>query len=68
MREGEKKRARTKAAENGTSSARGKEKELEVKMREIKSRQKKLQEFIKEFDDGCVDIFLANSSCLNITL
>ncbi|THV05741.1 hypothetical protein K435DRAFT_76786 [Dendrothele bispora CBS 962.96] len=53
MREGEKKRARTKAAAEGSSSVtRGKEKEMEAKMREVKERQKKLEEFIREFVDG----------------
>ncbi|KAF5365253.1 hypothetical protein D9758_005390 [Tetrapyrgos nigripes] len=52
MREGEKKRARTKAADNGAAGTRGKDKELGAKMREIKDRQKRLEEFIAEFIDG----------------
>jgi len=58
MREGEKKRARTKAAAEGSSAttARGKEKEMEAKMREVKERQSKLEDFLREFIDGCVSL------------
>ncbi|KAL0071305.1 cohesin complex subunit [Marasmius tenuissimus] len=48
MREGEKKRART----GTTPSTKGKDKELDSKQREVKDRQAKIEEFIKEFIDG----------------
>ncbi|GAW03352.1 mitotic cohesin complex [Lentinula edodes] len=50
MKEGEKKRARNKG--NTTSSAKGKDKELDAKLHETQERQKKLEEFIKEFING----------------
>ncbi|KAJ3840935.1 hypothetical protein F5878DRAFT_43352 [Lentinula raphanica] len=50
MKEGERKRARTKG--NATTSTKGKDKELDAKLRETKARQEKLEEFIREFIDG----------------
>ncbi|KAJ3862613.1 hypothetical protein EV359DRAFT_44818 [Lentinula novae-zelandiae] len=50
MKEGEKKRARNKG--NTTSSFKGKDKELDAKLHETQGRQKKLEEFIKEFING----------------
>ncbi|KAF9078436.1 hypothetical protein BDP27DRAFT_1309581 [Rhodocollybia butyracea] len=49
MKEGEKKRARSKGA---TGSVKGKDKEIDAKLRDSKAKQKKLAEFIKEFIDG----------------
>lgn len=50
MKEGEKKRARNKGATSG--SGKGKEKELDNKLRECKTKQAKLEEFIKDFIDA----------------
>ncbi|KAJ3814593.1 hypothetical protein F5876DRAFT_62181 [Lentinula aff. lateritia] len=50
MKEGEKKRARNKGIT--TSSTKGKDKELDAKLHETQERQKKLEEFIKEFING----------------
>ncbi|KIK67211.1 hypothetical protein GYMLUDRAFT_93035 [Collybiopsis luxurians FD-317 M1] len=50
MKEGEKKRARTKGAAG--SNTKGKEKELDAKLKEIKKRQSKLEEYIRENIDS----------------
>lgn len=53
QREGEKKR---KATNKGGGGARLKE--LEAKAKEIRERRSRLAEFLKEFVDGCVWVFV----------
>lgn len=66
MKEGEKKRARTKGAT--ATSSKGKEKELDNKLRECKGRQTKLEEYIKDFIDLQVLISLYDPLIIHLFL